>query len=148
MPAIDSAASSEYYEEGRKIMAKMFERGEFVLVDDSPAAKAAFEGCLLNCGMLMHAHAYGGCVNERMKARQQQLLKSTADIADLVGNKHVAASAFKSLLTHNNAWILSCMQAHLTKINFDNLSTFVVESFYLGITKFRAEDEPKKKILI
>lgn len=147
MPAIDSAASSAYYEEGRKIMAKMFERGDFVLVDDSPAAKAAFEGCLLNCGMLMHAHAYGGCVAERAKARQQQLLKSTEDIANLVGNKQIAASAFKSLLTHNNAWILSCMQAHLTKLNFDNLSTFVVESFYMGITKFRSEDSQKKTLI-
>ena len=129
MPAIDSAASSAYYAEGRKIMAKMFERGDFVLVDSSDAARANFEGCLLNCGMLMHAHAYGGCVSEQAKARQQQLLKSVDEIANLVGNKQIAASAFKSLLTHNNAWILSCMQAHLTKINFDNLSTFVVESF-------------------
>lgn len=132
--------SADYYSTAAEILTKFFERGDFVLVDTSEHARAQFEGCALNCGVLAFMHAYGCCTAERQKARNNHEIKTTATIVEHVDKKEIVVGTYKTILSNNNAWIMASMQAHKTKVNFGALPKFIEESWKLGINQFRAEE--------
>ena len=140
MPEINRQDASTAYTVGRDIMKKMFENGSFVLVNDADYARDAFEGCVLNCGMLVYTHAFGCGMAERARAAQHREIKSTESIAALIAQKTMVASAIKTILMHNNAWILSCLQAQHTKVNFENITVFLNKVYDEAVEKFKEAD--------